>query len=115
MYDLDDPYMLADVSLMMMLSFGLFFSDDLINGYETHFIRRSRTSVSTIMYELGSTGPPDALKPRRGTKFVDPQGGTQRLNDFESVCSFLKAILMQLSTSIRRRGREQGLIENKEI
>ena len=54
MDDLDDPCMLAHVSLMIFLSFNLLFSNDVFNCYKTYFIRRTRASVSAIMYELGS-------------------------------------------------------------
>ena len=37
---------------MIMLSF-IFFSNALINGYKTHFIRKTRASVSAIMHKLG--------------------------------------------------------------
>ena len=54
MDDMDDPCMLAHVSLMIFLSFDLFFSNGVFNSYETHFIRRTIASASAIMYELGS-------------------------------------------------------------
>ena len=54
MDELDDPYSLSLVSLVLMLSFNIIFSHDIVQSYKTYFIRRVRASVSSIMHELGS-------------------------------------------------------------
>ena len=54
MDDLDDPYSLSLISLVMMLSMNLILSNNIIQSYKTYVIRRVRASVSAIMYELGS-------------------------------------------------------------
>ena len=50
MEDLDDPMALSLICLVMMISFNLIFSNEIINGYKTYVIRRTRASVSAIMY-----------------------------------------------------------------
>ena len=53
MEDLDDPMALSLVCLVIMISFNLIFNNEIISGYKTHVIRRTRASVSAIMHELG--------------------------------------------------------------
>ena len=54
MDDLDDPYSLSLISIVMMISLNLMFSNDIVQSFKTYFIRRVRASVSAIMYELGN-------------------------------------------------------------
>ena len=54
MDDLDDPYSLSLISIVMMISLNLMFSNDIVQSFKTYFIRRVRVSVSAIMYELGN-------------------------------------------------------------
>ena len=53
MDELDDPYALSLISLVLMISLNIVFNDDVVNSYKTYFLRRVRSSVSGIMYELG--------------------------------------------------------------
>ena len=46
MDDLDDPYSLSLISLVMMLSMNLILSNNIIQSYKTYVIRRVRASVS---------------------------------------------------------------------
>ena len=54
MDDLDDPYSLSLIFIVMMISLNLMFSNDIVQSFKTYFIRRVRASVSAIMYELGN-------------------------------------------------------------
>ena len=54
MDDLDDPYSLSLIALVMMLSLNLIFNNDVATSYKTFVIHRTRSSVSAIMYELGN-------------------------------------------------------------
>ena len=51
--NLDNPYSLSLIYLVMMISFHLVFSSEIFTIFKTHVIRRTRASVSTIMCELG--------------------------------------------------------------
>ena len=54
MDDLDDPYSLSLIYLVMMISFNLIFDTiKKFKCFKIHVIRRARASVSAIMYELG--------------------------------------------------------------
>ena len=53
MDELDDPCSLSLMCLMAMMSFNLMFSDEIFASFKTHFIRRTRASVSAAMHELG--------------------------------------------------------------
>ena len=50
MDELDSPCATALLSLVLMLSFNIIWSQ----SFKTHFIRRTRASVSAIMHELGN-------------------------------------------------------------
>ena len=54
MDELDDPYAVSLVALILMLSLNIIFYTTTAQSYKTHFIRRVRASVSSIMYELGT-------------------------------------------------------------
>ena len=51
---LDDPESTYVICLVLVLSFNLIFNNETIRSFKTHFIRRTRKSVSGIMCELGN-------------------------------------------------------------
>ena len=53
MDELIDPESTYLICLVLMLSFNLMFNNETIRSFKTHCIRRTRKSVSAIMYELG--------------------------------------------------------------
>ena len=50
---LDDPHSLSLILLVIMILFNLLFCNEAIASFKTHFIRRTRSSISVIMHELG--------------------------------------------------------------
>ena len=54
MDELDDPESMCLICLVLFLSFNLIFNNEKISSFKTYFIRRTRVSVSAIMYELGN-------------------------------------------------------------
>ena len=55
MGELIDPESTYLICLVLMLSLNLIFNNETIRGFKTHFIRRTRKSVSAIICELGKT------------------------------------------------------------
>ena len=54
MDDLDDPYSLSLVCLVMLISLDVIFeTTEKFKCFKTHVIRRTRANVSAIMHELG--------------------------------------------------------------
>ena len=54
MDDLDDPYSLSLMYLVMLISLNLIFeTTEKCKCFKTHVIRRTRANVSAIMHELG--------------------------------------------------------------
>ena len=53
MDELDDPSAMCLITMVLMLSLDLIFINKILIGFKSHFIRRTRASVSTIMCELG--------------------------------------------------------------
>ena len=53
MDELDDPNATCVITMVIMLSLNLIFNNSIIHSFKTHFIRRTRASVSAIMCELG--------------------------------------------------------------
>ena len=53
MDELIDPESTYLICLVLMFSFNLIFNNENIRSFKTHCIRRTRKSVSAIMYELG--------------------------------------------------------------
>ena len=54
MDDLDDPYSLSLISLVMMISCNLIFTESILSSFKTFFMQCMRVSISAIMHELGN-------------------------------------------------------------
>ena len=52
--DLDDPYTLLLVSIVMIIYMNLIFNTNIVQSFKTYFIRYARASASAITCELGS-------------------------------------------------------------
>ena len=54
MDELDDPYAVSLVALILMLLLNIIFYTTTAQSYKIYFIRHVRASMSSIMYELGA-------------------------------------------------------------
>ena len=54
MDELDDPESTHLMCLVLFLSFNLMLNNETISSFKTHFIRRTRASVSGMICELGN-------------------------------------------------------------